>query len=43
MGKGKKTQKSPDHEDKDFPEVAEFHRIKQGKIDTVKPDLVKRK
>lgn len=43
MGKGKKTQKSPDHGDKDFPDVAVFQRIKQGKADRVIPELVKRK
>ena len=43
MGEGKKTQKSSDHEDKDFPEVAVFQRIKQGKVNTVKQNLVKKK
>lgn len=42
-GKRKENTNSPNHEDEDFPEVAVFHGIKQGKVDTVKLDLVKRK
>ena len=41
MGKGKKTWKNCDDEDKDFPEVAFFQRIKQGKVEAERQELIK--
>ena len=41
VGKGKKTWKNCDYEDKDFPEVAFFQRINQGKVEAERQELIK--